>query len=91
MAKKKIGKKRVARKRRSAKAVVVKKRAKKEKGVPIGFHVSKLGKRIRAAAYDRRDGRRVLLRDIQYVPKLVRKELTDAQVAEFLLTDDAGR
>ena len=89
--KKKVGsKKRVARKQ-SAKAVAVKKVKKKEKGVPIGFHVSKLGKRIRAEVYDQRNGRRILLHDIQYVPKWVRRELTDAQVAKFLLTDDAKR
>ena len=87
--KKRVGsKKRVVRKRSAATTVAVKKR---EKGVPIGFHVSRLGKRVRAVVYDRRDGREVLLRDIKYVPKWVRRELTDTQVAKFLLTDDAKR
>ena len=90
--KKKVGnKKRVVRKQSSAKAVAVKKQAKKERGVPISFSVFRSRNRVRAAAYDDRNGRRILLHDIKYVPKLVRKELTDAQVVKFLLTDDAKR
>ena len=88
--KKRVGsKKRVVTRKRSATVVAVER--KKERGVPVSFFISKLGKRVRASAYDDRNGRRVLLHDIKHVPKLMRKELTDAQIAKFLLTDDAKR
>ena len=88
---KKVAKKTGSRKRVTRKQSAKVATRKKEKGVPVDFTIFRSGKRVRAVAYDRRNGREVLLRDIKYVPKLMRRELTDAQIAKFLLTDDAKR
>ena len=80
----KKAKKRVVRKH-SAKVVATQ----KEKGIPVDFSVFKSRGSVRARAYDMRDGRQVFLRDVRYVPQFVRRELTDKQIAKFLLTKDA--
>ena len=78
------------RSRSSAKSVVVKKRVTRSRGVPVGFSISKhRDGSMRAWAYDERNGEEVLLRDVKYIPMAIRRELTAAQIAEMLLTDDA--
>ena len=78
--------------RSRAGSVTVKKKVTKKKGggIPVGFSISKhRDGSFRAWAYDERNGKEVLLRDIKYVPKAVQQELTSAQIAKMLLTDDA--
>ena len=97
----KVRKRKAVKRVRASAGVTVKKRVakkkingkkKKQDWIPVGFSILKLrGEPPKARAYDKRNGREVLLGDIKEIPPFVRRELTDDEIAAMLLTKDAKR
>ena len=71
---------------------MTKKEKKQQKGVPVGYSIFKSDRLpTRATAYDKRNGKQVLLRDKKHIPKWVREELTDEEISHMLLVHDVER
>ena len=89
---KKIGRKRGAKKmmarKKSAKVATMKKDA----GVPVGFTIIKSDQLpTYATAYDRRNGREILMHSKKYIPKWVKRSLTDEEVSRMLLKNGSKK
>ena len=68
------------------------KTATRNRGVPIGYSIFKSSQLpTKAVAYDKRNGKEVLLRDKRYIPGWVLDELTDEEVSRMLLKNDAKK
>ena len=53
---------------------------KKDAGVPVGFTIIKSDQLpTYATAYDRRNGREILMHSKKYIPKWVKRSLTDEE------------
>ena len=59
---------------------------KKDESVPIGFTIIKSNQLpTYAVAYDRRNGREILMHSKEYIPKWVKRSLTDDEISRMLL------